>query len=129
MWRDNTVRVLRTSNLEEMARERLGDTVARSVLFAQFDTADAEAAAPTATSSYLLCGLGDGNLISFEVQSAGGVLTGRRKVAIGTSGQRQSTRAQPANPLRCPPSIPCPSLLAMFHARALCDQALSFAVS
>ena len=113
MWRDNTVRVLRTSNLEEMARERLGDTVARSVLFAQFDTADAEAAAPTAIPSYLLCGLGDGNLISFEVQSAGGALTGRRKVAIGTSGQRQSTVRTASGPAPLPASIP--SLLPLFH--------------
>ena len=81
MWRDYTVRVLRASTLEEVSREKLGETVARSVLFAQFESDDASNA-----SSYLMCGLGDGNLISFELAPTNAALSGRKKLAIGTSG-------------------------------------------
>lgn len=80
-WRDYTVRILRASTLEEVSREKLGETVARSVLFAQFESDDAASA-----SSYLMCGLGDGNLISFELAPANAALSGRKKLAIGTSG-------------------------------------------
>lgn len=84
MWRDNTVRLYNLSTLSEMSRDRLGDMLARSVLLMQFDgAADVDATAPTA---FLLCGLGDGNLVSFEFHTKTAALTARKKITLGTSG-------------------------------------------
>jgi len=80
MWREHTVRVLHTSTLEEVLRERLGETVARSVLLAQFDAGTPDAA------SYLMCGLGDGALVSFELHPSSAAVQSRKKITLGTSG-------------------------------------------
>jgi len=93
LWRDFSLRVLNVSTLSEVGRERLGETVARSVRFARFtpDTqADTDTARPvTHTSiaySFLLCGLGDGNIVSFEFDPNTASITGRKKMALGTTG-------------------------------------------
>ena len=135
MWHDYTVRVLRASTLEEVSRERLGETVARSVLFAQFEGAaeGGDVAAPSAIgapppATYLMCGLGDGNLISFELQPSNAALSGRKKLAIGTSGLELRSFSSRSS-LHVFASCDRPTVISCAHGRLLYSNVNSKSVS
>ena len=87
MWNDNTLRLYSLATLQELSRELLGDVVARSVLFTQFDSSSVSELDPSAPATFLMVGLGDGHLVSWEVQSTTGVpvLSARKRIALGTS--------------------------------------------
>ncbi|GMI74364.1 damaged DNA binding protein 1A [Hibiscus trionum] len=74
MWTDISVRIFSLPELNLITKEQLGgEIIPRSVLLCSFEG-----------SSYLLCALGDGHLLNFQVNMTSGELTDRKKVSIGT---------------------------------------------
>lgn len=77
LWHDWSVRILQLPSLREVAREKeaIGDIISRTVTFAKFGTV-----------SYVLVGLGDGHLISLNLefkQNAVSII-GKKKISLGT---------------------------------------------
>ena len=76
MWTDNTIRLLTLPTLQEVTRTVLTtDTQARDLLLTSFEK-----------KIHLFIGLGDGNLISYNIELSHGlpVITNRRKGVLGT---------------------------------------------
>jgi DNA damage-binding protein 1 len=74
MWTDLSVCVVALPSLATVHVERLGgDVIPRSVLLARFEG-----------DAYLLCGLGDGHLLTYSLDAATGALSGRKKLCLGT---------------------------------------------
>jgi DNA damage-binding protein 1 len=76
MWTDNSIRLLTLPTLEEVVRTTLAtDTQARDLLLASFEE-----------KFFLFIGMGDGNLISYNIELANGLptITNRRKGVLGT---------------------------------------------
>ena len=74
LWTEISVRLLRLPSLETAKTELLGGSVIpRSVLISVFDG-----------QQMLLCGLGDGQLFTFALESATAALTERKKISLGT---------------------------------------------
>ncbi|KAK8563210.1 hypothetical protein V6N13_018256 [Hibiscus sabdariffa] len=74
MWTDISVRIFLLPELNLITKEQLGgEIIPRSVLLCSFEG-----------SSYLLCALGDGHLLNFQVNMSSGELTDRKKVSLGT---------------------------------------------
>lgn len=74
MWTDISVRMFSLPSLELITKEHLGgEIIPRSVLLCTFEGV-----------SYLLCGLGDGQLFNFLLNSGAGELSDRKKVSLGT---------------------------------------------
>jgi DNA damage-binding protein 1 len=76
MWTDNTIRLLTLPTLEEVVRTTLAtDTQARDILLASFEE-----------KFFLFIGMGDGNLISYNIELSNGLptITNRRKGVLGT---------------------------------------------
>ncbi|KAL4282364.1 hypothetical protein GQ457_03G000600 [Hibiscus cannabinus] len=74
MWTDISVRIFSLPELNLITKEQLGgEIIPRSVLLCSFEG-----------SSYLLCALGDGHLLNFQVNMSSGELTDRKKVSLGT---------------------------------------------
>ncbi|XP_051128213.1 DNA damage-binding protein 1-like [Andrographis paniculata] len=73
LWTDNSVRIFSLPDLTLARKELLGgDIIPRSVLLCTFEGI-----------SYLLCALGDGHLLNFELNTRNGKLTNRKKVPLG----------------------------------------------
>ncbi|CAN4093807.1 unnamed protein product [Withania somnifera] len=75
MWEDNSANIYSLPKLDFIRKESLGraDSLPHSVLMCSFHG-----------RSYLLCGLGDGHLVYFELNMTTGELTGRKRVSLGT---------------------------------------------
>uniref|UniRef100_T1J441 DNA damage-binding protein 1 n=1 Tax=Strigamia maritima TaxID=126957 RepID=T1J441_STRMM len=74
LWTDISARVLCLPNFNELHCEMLGgEIIPRSILITSFEGIH-----------YLLCALGDGSLIYFNINANSGVLTDRKKVTLGT---------------------------------------------
>jgi hypothetical protein len=76
MWTDNTIRLLTLPTLEEVVRTTLAtDTQARDILLASFEE-----------KFFLFIGMGDGNLISYNIELSNGLptITNCRKGVLGT---------------------------------------------
>jgi DNA damage-binding protein 1 len=76
MWTDNSIRLLTLPTLQEVTRTVLqSETQARDLLLASFEK-----------KIHLFIGLGDGNLISYNVELSNGlpVINNRRKGVLGT---------------------------------------------
>ncbi|GLT97110.1 hypothetical protein SLE2022_146930 [Rubroshorea leprosula] len=74
MWTDISVRVFSLPDLNLVTKEQLGgEIIPRSVLLCSFEGI-----------SYLLCALGDGHLLNFQLNMSTGELTDRKKVSLGT---------------------------------------------
>ncbi|KAK8364680.1 hypothetical protein V6Z12_A03G247200 [Gossypium hirsutum] len=74
MWTDISVRIFSLPELNLITKEQLGgEIIPRSVLLCSFEG-----------TSYLLCALGDGHLLNFQVNMSNGELTDRKKVSLGT---------------------------------------------
>ncbi|GLT64999.1 hypothetical protein SLA2020_374570 [Shorea laevis] len=74
MWTDISVRVFSLPDLNLVAKELLGgEIIPCSVLLCSFEGI-----------SYLLCALGDGHLLNFQLNMNTGELTDRKKVSLGT---------------------------------------------
>ncbi|KAK5837630.1 DNA damage-binding protein 1a [Gossypium arboreum] len=74
MWTDISVRIFSLPELNLITKEQLGgEIIPRSVLLCSFEG-----------TSYLLCALGDGHLLNFQVNMTNGELTDRKKVSLGT---------------------------------------------
>ncbi|KAE8706609.1 DNA damage-binding protein 1 [Hibiscus syriacus] len=74
MWTAISVRIFSLPELNLIAKEQLGgEIIPRSVLLCSFEGC-----------SYLLCALGDGHLLNFQVSMSSGELTDRKKVSLGT---------------------------------------------
>ncbi|KAL9642809.1 hypothetical protein ABK040_009884 [Willaertia magna] len=74
MWTEISVRILKLPTFEHVTTQQLGgEILPRSILLATFENI-----------SYLLCGLGDGNLFSFKMDRNMGILTDKKRVSIGT---------------------------------------------
>ncbi|MBA0799379.1 hypothetical protein Gohar_009900, partial [Gossypium harknessii] len=74
MWTDISVRIFSLPQLNLITKEQLGgEIIPRSVLLCSFEG-----------TSYLLCALGDGHLLNFQVNMSNGELTDRKKVSLGT---------------------------------------------
>ncbi|KAK8522408.1 hypothetical protein V6N13_115377 [Hibiscus sabdariffa] len=74
MWTDISVRIFSLPHLNLITKEQLGgEIIPRSVLLCTFEGI-----------SYLLCALGDGHLLNFQLNMSSGELTDRKKVSLGT---------------------------------------------
>uniref|UniRef100_A0A1J3EVB7 DNA damage-binding protein 1a n=1 Tax=Noccaea caerulescens TaxID=107243 RepID=A0A1J3EVB7_NOCCA len=74
MWTDISVRVFSLPELTLITKEQLGgEIIPRSVLLCAFEGI-----------SYLLCALGDGHLLNFQLDTTTGQLKDRKKVSLGT---------------------------------------------
>ncbi|XVE94238.1 hypothetical protein REPUB_Repub01dG0264300 [Reevesia pubescens] len=74
MWTDISVRIFSLPDLNLITKEQLGgEIIPRSVLLCSFEGI-----------SYLLCALGDGHLLNFQLNMSNGELTDRKKVSLGT---------------------------------------------
>ncbi|KAK8567775.1 hypothetical protein V6N13_105725 [Hibiscus sabdariffa] len=74
MWTDISVRIFSLPDLNLITKEQLGgEIIPRSVLLCTFEGI-----------SYLLCALGDGHLLNFQLNMSSGELTDRKKVSLGT---------------------------------------------
>ncbi|XP_010445239.1 PREDICTED: DNA damage-binding protein 1b-like [Camelina sativa] len=74
MWTDISVRIFVLPDLTLVTKEQLGgEIIPRSVLLCSFEGI-----------SYLLCALGDGHLLSFQLDTSSGKLRDRKKVSLGT---------------------------------------------
>lgn len=74
MWTDISVMVFSLPDLNRVTKEHLGgEIIPRSVLLCSFEGI-----------SYLLCALGDGHLLNFQLNMSNGELTDRKKVSLGT---------------------------------------------
>ncbi|ESQ55276.1 hypothetical protein EUTSA_v10024273mg [Eutrema salsugineum] len=74
MWTDISVRIFLLPDLTLITKEQLGgEIIPRSVLLCAFEGI-----------SYLLCALGDGHLLSFQLDTSSGELRDRKKVLLGT---------------------------------------------
>ncbi|KAM7270364.1 hypothetical protein ACFE04_029578 [Oxalis oulophora] len=74
MWTDISVRIFSLPDLNLVTKEQLGgEIIPRSVLLCTFEGI-----------SYLLCALGDGHLLNFQMNMGNGTLTDRKKVSLGT---------------------------------------------
>ncbi|EOX96951.1 Damaged DNA binding protein 1A isoform 2 [Theobroma cacao] len=74
MWTDISVRIFSLPDLNLITKEQLGgEIIPRSVLLCSFEGI-----------SYLLCALGDGHLLNFQLNMSSGELTDRKKVSLGT---------------------------------------------
>jgi DNA damage-binding protein 1 len=73
MWTDMTLRLVRLPKLEMIEKVSLGEVIPRSVLLKTMEGIH-----------YVLCGLGDGHLITFTLNPVNGALADRRKVSLGT---------------------------------------------
>ncbi|CAN1823279.1 DNA damage-binding protein 1 [Linum perenne] len=74
MWTDISVRIFSLPDLSIVTREYLGgEIIPRSVLLCSFEGI-----------SYLLCALGDGHLLNFQLNLNNGELADRKKVSLGT---------------------------------------------
>ncbi|GMI95411.1 damaged DNA binding protein 1A [Hibiscus trionum] len=80
MWTDISVRIFSLPHLNLIAKEQLeGEIISRSVLLCTFEGI-----------SYLLCALGDGHLLNFQL-NINGEFTDRKKVSLGTQPIRLGT--------------------------------------
>ncbi|CAN8246204.1 unnamed protein product [Cochlearia groenlandica] len=74
MWTDISVRIFSLPDLTLITKEQLGgEIIPRSVLLCAFEGI-----------SYLLCALGDGHLLNFQLDKTTGQLKDRKKVSLGT---------------------------------------------
>ncbi|OMO75054.1 hypothetical protein CCACVL1_16354, partial [Corchorus capsularis] len=74
MWTDISVKIFSLPDLNLITKEQLGgEIIPRSVLLCSFEGI-----------SYLLCALGDGHLLNFQLNMSSGELTDRKKVSLGT---------------------------------------------
>ncbi|CAN0877348.1 DNA damage-binding protein 1a [Linum grandiflorum] len=74
MWTDISVRIFSLPDLSIVRKEYLGgEIIPRSVLLCSFEGI-----------SYLLCALGDGHLLNFQLNLSNGELADRKKVSLGT---------------------------------------------
>ncbi|CAA7054607.1 unnamed protein product [Microthlaspi erraticum] len=74
MWTDLSVRIFVLPELKLITKEHLGgEIIPRSVLLCAFEGI-----------SYLLCALGDGHLLNFQLDTSSGELRDRKKVSLGT---------------------------------------------
>ncbi|KAJ6301878.1 hypothetical protein OIU77_016063 [Salix suchowensis] len=74
MWTDISVRIFSLPDLNLITKEPLGgEIIPRSVLLCSFEGI-----------SYLLCALGDGHLLNFQLNLSTGELKDRKKVSLGT---------------------------------------------
>ncbi|KAK3419095.1 hypothetical protein EUGRSUZ_H04822 [Eucalyptus grandis] len=74
MWTDISIRIFSLPDLNLITKENLGgEIIPRSVLLCAFEGI-----------SYLLCALGDGHLLNFQLNMHSGELTDRKKVSLGT---------------------------------------------
>ncbi|XP_022762655.1 DNA damage-binding protein 1a-like [Durio zibethinus] len=74
MWTDISVSIFSLPDLNLITKEQLGgEIIPRSVLLCSFEGI-----------SYLLCALGDGHLLNFQLNLSNGELTDRKKVSLGT---------------------------------------------
>jgi DNA damage-binding protein 1 len=74
MWTDISVRIFVLPDLTLITKEELGgEIIPRSVLLCAFEGI-----------SYLLCALGDGHLLNFQLDTSCGKLRDRKKVSLGT---------------------------------------------
>ncbi|VVB07861.1 unnamed protein product [Arabis nemorensis] len=74
MWTDISVRIFSLPELTLITKEQLGgEIIPRSVLLCAFEGI-----------SYLLCALGDGHLLNFQLDTTTGQLKDRKKVSLGT---------------------------------------------
>ncbi|CAH8385815.1 unnamed protein product [Eruca vesicaria subsp. sativa] len=74
MWTDISVRIFSLPELTLITKEQLGgEIIPRSVLLCSFEGI-----------SYLLCALGDGHLLNFQLDTTTGQLKDRKKVSLGT---------------------------------------------
>ncbi|KAF9666475.1 hypothetical protein SADUNF_Sadunf16G0233100 [Salix dunnii] len=74
MWTDISVRIFLLPDLNLITKEPLGgEIIPRSVLLCSFEGI-----------SYLLCALGDGHLLNFQLNLSTGELKDRKKVSLGT---------------------------------------------
>ncbi|XP_022727310.1 DNA damage-binding protein 1a isoform X2 [Durio zibethinus] len=74
MWTDICVKIFSLPDLNLITKEQLGgEIIPRSVLLCSFEGI-----------SYLLCALGDGHLLNFQLNMSSGELTDRKKVSLGT---------------------------------------------
>ncbi|XP_010434237.1 PREDICTED: DNA damage-binding protein 1b [Camelina sativa] len=74
MWTDISVRIFVLPDLTLVTKEQLGgEIIPRSVLLCSFEG-----------MSYLLCALGDGHLLNFQLDTCSGKLRDRKKVSLGT---------------------------------------------
>ncbi|KAL0699191.1 hypothetical protein Bca4012_055313 [Brassica carinata] len=74
MWTDISVRIFVLPDLTLITKEQLGgEIIPRSVLLCAFEGI-----------SYLLCALGDGHLLNFQLDTRTGELRDRKKVSLGT---------------------------------------------
>ncbi|XVE48501.1 hypothetical protein DITRI_Ditri01bG0006900 [Diplodiscus trichospermus] len=74
MWTDISVSIFSLPDLNLITKEQLGgEIIPRSVLLCSFEGI-----------SYLLCALGDGHLLNFQLNMSSGELTDRKKVSLGT---------------------------------------------
>lgn len=74
LWTDVSVRLIELPSLTQAHKQELGgEIIPRSVLLATFEDI-----------SYLLCGLGDGQLLSFVLDGHSGSLTNKKRITLGT---------------------------------------------
>ncbi|CAH2078400.1 unnamed protein product [Thlaspi arvense] len=74
MWTDISVRIFVLPDLTLITKTQLGgEIIPRSVLLCAFEGI-----------SYLLCALGDGHLLNFQLDTSSGELGDRKKVSMGT---------------------------------------------
>ena len=74
LWTEISLRLLRLPSLETAQTELLGgDVIPRSVLISVFEGAP-----------MLLCGLGDGQLLTFSLDTESAALSDRKKISLGT---------------------------------------------
>ncbi|KAL6581904.1 DNA damage-binding protein 1a [Orobanche minor] len=75
LWNDKSVGILSLTDLKLLSKEHIEeDVVVRSVLLCAFEGI-----------SYLMCGLGDGNLLIYSLNLKTGELSDRKKVSLGSS--------------------------------------------
>lgn len=74
LWNDKTVGIFSLPDLKLLSKEDIEDVLVCSVLLCAFEG-----------KSYLMCGLGDGNLVMFSVNPKTGGLSDRKKVSLGSS--------------------------------------------
>ncbi|PPD68341.1 hypothetical protein GOBAR_DD34788 [Gossypium barbadense] len=95
MWTDISVRIFSLPELNLITKEQLGgEIIPRSVLLCSFEglqgihylklIPESTAIKTFELTSYLLCALGDGHLLNFQVNMSNGELTDRKKVSLGT---------------------------------------------
>eukprot|EP01100_Stratorugosa_tubuloviscum_P000474 TRINITY_DN1107_c0_g3_i1.p1 TRINITY_DN1107_c0_g3~~TRINITY_DN1107_c0_g3_i1.p1 ORF type:complete len:1090 (+),score=387.33 TRINITY_DN1107_c0_g3_i1:154-3423(+) len=73
LWTDTSINLLNVPNLTNINKQFVGDVIPRSILLCELQS-----------NLYLLCGLGDGHLITFNCDKTTFELTNYKKIALGT---------------------------------------------